>query len=112
MTSGDTATSENIVDEASDVEKRLEHIRKLIMSAEAKEAAKGIDGSKQNPVSQEEKIEGDSNGASEVSMYILFWVDNVGYVQRPTHAREFLLHVKMASFCRHFTLLLLLLLHI
>ncbi|CAB3989469.1 Hypothetical predicted protein, partial [Paramuricea clavata] len=73
MTNGDITPGENIVDEAADVERRLAHIRDLIILAEAKEAskeaAKDTDGSQESLVTQEEKVDaegdGDGNGLSE-----------------------------------------------
>ncbi len=73
MTNGDITGSENIVDEAADVEKRLAHIRELITLAEAKEAAKDTDGSNESQVTQEEKVGRDvGNVLSEVPIYFLF----------------------------------------
>jgi hypothetical protein len=72
MTNGDITPGENIVDEAADVERRLAHIRDLIILAEAKEAVRDTDGSQESQVTQEEKVdaEGDGNGLSEVLIYL------------------------------------------
>ena len=55
MTNAECPPSEEIVDEAAGVVKRLEHVRELITVAVLKDAAKGIDLS------------------TEVPIYTLFW---------------------------------------
>ena len=81
MTNGDLTPGDNIVDEAADVERRLANIRELIVVAEAKEAAKDANESKESEVIQEDKVvvPNDAkvvgNGLNEVfRLLFCFWV--------------------------------------
>ena len=56
MTNGDLTPGDNIVDKAADVERRLANIRELIVVAEAKEAAKDANESKESEGIQEDKV--------------------------------------------------------
>ncbi|XP_028407750.1 tudor domain-containing protein 5-like isoform X2 [Dendronephthya gigantea] len=56
MTNVDLIPSEDTVDEAADVERRLLHIRELIAAAEIREAAKGTEGSKETRVAQQDNV--------------------------------------------------------
>lgn len=79
MTNGDLIPSENTVDEAADVERRLAHIRELIAAAEVKEAAKSTDGSKETRVTTHEEnvVHEDSVGDVSKKVFLNMIINHV-----------------------------------